>query len=317
MSTSPTNHGASVRARLLTRARANNENYNNLLQRYAAERFLYRLGVSSHRHEYVLKGAMLFGLWGGSVYRPTKDLDFTGYGASDADTLAENIREICAIEFVEDGVQFETGALRIAPIREDVEYGGVRITFVAMIGGARVPMQIDVGFANAIHPGATDSDYPQLLSTLPAAHIRAYPQEAVVAEKFHAMVVLGERNSRFKDFYDLYVLASRFEFDGELLAGAISSTFERRGTLIADTIPGALTARFYNDAARAARWLGYVARDKLPGAPSDFAQVGELLVSFIGPVHESLRRKAAAPNRWTYELRWPKPDADKDVENES
>lgn len=310
MSANAPDYGASVRARLLTQARQNNQDYNNLLQRYAAERFLYRLGVSPHRQNYVLKGAMLFGLWGGSEYRATKDLDFTGYGASDVDALTRDIRDICDVTCVEDGVLFDTSTLRISPIREEVMHGGVRITFLAQIGGARVSMQLDVGFADVIHPAATDSVYPPLLTSLPAASIRAYPREAVVAEKFHAMVVLGEQNTRFKDFYDVYVLASRFAFDGLHVAGALAATFERRDTPITDVIPGVLTARFYDDDVRTARWLAYVTRSKLPLAPTGFADVGILIRAFVAPIFTALSQARIPPGTWLRNGGWGKGGAD-------
>jgi len=224
-----TNVAASVRDRLLVRSRETGEDFQFLLQRYAAERFLYRLGLSQQRSQYVLKGAMLFALWGGPVYRPTHDLDFTGYGSSKAEDVLAAFREICAIEVADGGLIFETGATKAQPIRDETEYHGLRVTFQARLATARIPMQIDVGFGNAIEPPAGDVRYPTLLDA-PAPDIRAYPQEAVVAEKLHAIVTLGERTSRMKDFYDLHALAMQFSFEGEKLARAISATFARRRT---------------------------------------------------------------------------------------
>ena len=152
----PRNIAASVHARLLTRSRENREDFQFLLQRYAAERFLYRLGRSPHRDNYVLKGAMLFALWGGPGYRPTHDLDFTGYGSSEAGDVLAAFREVCATEAADDGLVFETDALTASPIRDESEYRGLRVTFRARLGAARIPMQIDVGFGNAIEPGAND-----------------------------------------------------------------------------------------------------------------------------------------------------------------
>lgn len=189
-------------------------------------------------------------------------------------------------------------------------HGGVRITFLVQIGGARVSMQLDVGFADVIYPDATDSVYPPLLPSLPAASIRAYPREAVVAEKFHAMVVLGEQNTRFKDFYDVYVLASRFEFDGLRVAGALAATFERRDTPITDVIPGVLTARFYDDDVRTARWLAYVTRSKLPLAPTGFADVGILIRAFIAPICTALSQAGIPPVAWLRNGGWGTGGAD-------
>lgn len=276
----PSNVAASVRQRLLNRSRETGEVFDFLLQRYAAERFLYRLGESPYRERYVLKGAMLFPLWGGSLYRPTHDLDFTGYGSSEIGDVVEVFRQLCTLDVENDGVVFHADTLTADPIREDTEYHGLRLKFVATLDSARVSMQIDVGFGNAIKPGAERVDYPTLLEA-PAPKICAYPPEAVVAEKLHAMVVLGERNSRFRDFYDLFILCSEFAFLGEPLSFAISATFERRQTEITSNIPSSLTARFYAEPSRAERWRAYAASRNLPGLPADFGRIGDRLVAFL------------------------------------
>ena len=276
----PANVAASVRERLLNRSRETGEVFDFLLQRYAAERLLYRLGQSPHRERYVLKGAMLLPLWGASIYRPTRDLDFTGYGSAEIDDVLEVFRSVCVLDVEDDGVLFQAETLTAAPIRDQSEYHGLRLKFVAMLAGARIPMQIDVGFGNAIEPGAESVEYPTLLGA-PAPAIRAYPPEAVVAEKLHAMVLLGERNSRLKDFYDLYVLCGQFVFLGEPLSAAIAATFERRRTKISGETPSALSARFYSDAARAERWRAYAAARGVASLPFAFEEIGDRLIAFL------------------------------------
>jgi len=293
----PRNVAASVRARLLNRSRETREDFQFLLQRYAGERFLYRLGESAHRNQYVLKGAMLFALWGGSLYRPTRDLDFTSYGSDDADRVLAALREVCTLSVADDGVTFDAVTLSAEPIRDDAEYNGLRVRFQATLDGARIPMQVDIGFGNAIEPAATEADYPTLLDA-PAPRIRAYPHEAVVAEKLHAMVVLGERNSRYNDFYDLHVLARQFPFDGATLARSIAATFDRRRTSIDTALPAALTPRFFADAARAEQWRAYLTRNALPGAPPDFGGVGEQLQAFLGPPWTALVAQTAFSRVW-------------------
>ncbi|MGE0229703.1 MAG: nucleotidyl transferase AbiEii/AbiGii toxin family protein [Dehalococcoidia bacterium] len=284
----PTNLPASIHRRLLNGAREREEDVQFVLQRYCAERFLYRVGESPHREDFVLKGAMLFALWGGSLYRPTRDLDFTGYGSDDLDAVLDRFRTICVQPVTDDGVTFDASTLTAEPIRDEVEYGGLRVVFDAWLGTAGpIRMQVDIGFGNAIVPGAVEAEYPTLLDA-PAPRIRTYPHEAVVAEKLHAMVVLGERNSRQKDFYDLYVLAQRFAFDGARLTKAIAATFERRRTPIDSTLPAALAPRFYADAQRATQWRAYLERNRLPGAPVDLAQAGEVLLGFLGPPWRAL-----------------------------
>jgi nucleotidyltransferase AbiEii toxin of type IV toxin-antitoxin system len=240
---------------------------------------------------------MLFALWGGAAYRPTRDLDLTGYGDSDPSSILAAFREICELPVADDGLIFDAATLVAEPIREGMEYGGLRVKFQARLGTARIQMQVDVGFGNAIQPPPQDVEYPRLLDA-PSPRIRAYPKEAVVAEKLHAMVVLGERNSRYKDFYDQYVLSSQFPFDGARLAGAFSATFERRRTRFEAAQPTALTPRFYSDVARAGQWRAYLRTRNLPGAPADFDAVGERLRAFTGPVWDALASSASFGSTW-------------------
>ncbi len=303
MTRNPRDLAASIHRRLLNGARERHEDPQFVLQRYAAERFLFRLGESRHRENFVLKGAMLFSLWGGSLYRPTRDLDFTGYGSDEVDELLGRVRDICSTQVPDDGITFDLSELRAEPIREEVEYGGLRIQFKARLGRAEVRMQIDVGFGNAIEPGPEEAEYPPLLDA-PAPRIRAYPTVAVVAEKLHAMTVLGERNSRYKDFYDLYVLTENIEFDARTLASSIRATFDRRRTTIDPTIPIALTSAFYADAHRSRQWRTYIERNSLPSVPSDFDQVGERLRRFLLPVWDGMGTRDALEGVWPPKGGW-------------
>jgi hypothetical protein len=276
-----------VHRRLLNHSRQAGEDFQFLLQRYAAERLLYRLGESAHRNRFVLKGAMLFALWGGSVYRPTRDLDFTGYGDSDAAAVVATFKQVCAVPAPDDGLVFDPTKITTEPIRDQAEYDGLRVRLRAMLGSARIEMRVDIGFGDAIEPAATDVRYPTLLDA-PAPNIRAYPQEAMIAEKLHTLVVLGERTSRMNDLYDLYTLAAQFPFDGGKLTRAIDATFERRRTKFDPALPTGLTPRFFADEARAVQWRGYLDRNNLPGAPRDFTQTGERIQAFLGPVWNAL-----------------------------
>ena len=291
------NVGASVRTRLLQRSRETGDDFQRLLQRYGAERFLHRLGESPCRERLVLKGGMLLALWGEAIYRPTRDLDFTGYGSSLPNDVRSAICDVCAVPVADDGIVFNCEALTIEPIRGQDEYDGLRAGFGATLDGAQIRMRVDIGFGNAIQPPPIDAHYPVLLGA-PPPRIRVYPREAVVAEKLHAMVNYGERNSRFKDFYDLHALAQHFEFDGECLVHAIGATFERRRTPIPQEPPVALTPRFYADVVRAERWETYRNRNELPAAPQDFAVVGERLRSFFGEPWEAMARRAAFTGSW-------------------
>ena len=291
------NVGASVRARLLERSQKTGERFQFLLQRYGAERFLHRLGESAYRERFVLKGAMLLAFWGEALYRPTRDLDLAGYGSPSPDDLRVALRDICKVPVVDDGIVFNGEALTITHIRTNDDYEALRARFEATLDGARIRMQIDIGFGDAIHPQPIDAEYPVLLDA-PRPRIRAYPRESVVAEKLHAMVAQGERNSRYKDFYDLHALAQHFDFDGESLGRAISATFEQRRTPVSRVLPVALTPPFYADAGRAERWARYRSRNTLLGAPSDFATVGNRLRSFLVEPWEALARGVVSTAAW-------------------
>jgi hypothetical protein len=281
MSRKPRSIGASVRARLLDRARAERSDFQILLTRYALERLLYRLSVSPHRERFILKRAMLFVTWVADPFRPTRDLDLLGHGDSDAVSIAETFRAICAQPVADDGVTFEIAALTAAPIREEVEYGGVRVRTTATIAGARIPIQIDIGFGDAVTPGAVEIDYPALLDA-PAPHLRAYPVETVVAEKFEAMVTLGIANSRLKDFYDLWLIAQTFEFWRSTLIEAVRRTFERRETALPAGLPIGLSDEF--TAAWSAQWQAFLRRDRMAAAPETFAAVIGDLRQFLLPL---------------------------------
>ena len=275
------NIGASVRDRLLDRARVERSDFQILLTRYALERLLYRLSVSPDRDRFILKGAMLFVTWVADPFRPTRDLDLLGSGDNGAEAIAETFRVICAQPVADDGVIFDVAALEAAPIREELEYGGVRVRTTATIAGARIPIQVDIGFGDAITPAPVEIDYPALLDA-PAPHLRAYPVETVVAEKFEALVTLGMANSRLKDFYDLWLIAQTFEFRQSVLVDAVRRTFERRGTALPAATPAGLTNEFA--AARAAQWQTFLAREHMAAAPDSFTTVIVDLERFLMPL---------------------------------
>lgn len=149
----------------------------------------------------------------------------------------------------EDGLEFDPTSVRGEEIRSPDEYDGVRIKLVGRLAGARIPLQVDIGFGDAVVPAPETIEYPSLLD-LPAPRLRAYPREVVVAEKLQALVELGIANTRMKDFYDLWMLAGLFEFEGDRLARAIAATFERRRTPIPAEAPLALTSEFHADASK-------------------------------------------------------------------
>jgi hypothetical protein len=249
--------GASVRGRLRRLARASGESFAHVLLRYANERLLYRLASSSHGPRFVLKGAALFTLWTGKPHRATRDLDLLGYGPSDVGDMRAVFEDVLSPGGIDDGVRFDAKNLVVAPIREDQEYGGVRVELVAWITTAQVRLQVDVGVGDAITPEASLMEFPVILD-FPAPRLRAYPRETVVAEKVEAMVQLGMANSRMKDFYDVALLARTFDFEGELLTRAMVATFERRKTAVPNVPPVAFTEAFATDPTKRVQWSGFV-----------------------------------------------------------
>ena len=237
------NVSASVRQRLLNLATERKEDFGLVLTRYGLERFLYRLSISPHRDAFVLKGALLLQLWTAETYRPTRDLDLLGRGPSDIN-FRKVFSEVCTQNVVDDGLTFLPDTIRVGRIRDEEAYEGVRVRMEARLGNVRVPLQIDVGLGDTIVPASEEVEYPTLLK-FPAPKLHAYSKESVVAEKFEAMVKLGVANSRMKDFYDLWVLAQRFEFESSTLAAAIQATFKTRRTTLPRSSPLALRAAFY------------------------------------------------------------------------
>lgn len=279
MTKPPRDIGASVRTRLMNLARQRGQVFDLLLTRYTLERLLYRLSISEHRNRFVLKGAMLVTTWFDDPHRPTRDLDLLGFGESSAESMLAVWTEICATP-ADDGITFDGDGLRATPIREDMEYGGIRLRTTATIARARIYVTVDIGFGDAVEPGPEEIHLPVLLD-LPAPHLRAYARETVIAEKFHAMVTLGRANSRMKDFYDVWMLSKTYEFNRERLAQAIAATFTRRGTDIPQSLPDAFTPEFFRDPSKLQQWTAFV-RD-LSAEPPSFEMVMSEVATFIGP----------------------------------
>jgi hypothetical protein len=269
-----------------------------VLTRYVIERLLYRLSRSEHASQFVLKGAMLFRLWADQPHRPTRDLDLLGKGEPSPELLAQVFRDVCGVSVEDDGLTFDPDSVTAGRIREDQEYEGVRVECRAHLGQARINLQVDVGFGDAVSPRPSEITYPVLLD-FPAPVLRAYPRQAVVAEKFQAMVALGLGNSRMKDFFDLWVLARGFAFDGPSLAGAIRATFRRRRTILPAEPPLALTPAFGTDAAKTRQWAAFLKRSKLDASGAGLEEVCAFLNGFLMPPTLAL----AAGEEWTKD--WP------------
>ena len=294
----PRNVPASVRTRLTEFARKRGEEFQLVLTRYAIERFLYRLSVSPHGDSFVLKGAMLFQLWAAEPHRATKDVDLLGTGESSVERLADIVRAVCAVAVADDGLDFDPAAISASRIKEDQEYEGVRVNCPVRLGQARVTLQIDVGFGDAITPPPIRVDYPTILD-FPPPVLKAYPKETVVAEKFQAMVALGMTNSRMKDFFDLWVLSRDFAFDGSTLTNAMAVTFRRRRSQPPMEPPLALTGEFGTDPTKVKQWEAFVRKGRLKTDSTKLESVIAFLETFLLPPSRSAAVGEAFTATWS------------------
>lgn len=274
------NRAASIRARLKQHPETSKQDFNLTLTQYGLERLLYRLSVSEHAPNFLLKGALLFQLWYGQSHRPTRDADLLGFGPDDVPTLIGVFRSICSIA-VDDGILFDPESVAGTEIRKDTGYGGVRVDLRATLDGARLALQVDIGFGDAVTPEAQPITYPTLLTDVPAPTLRAYPKATVVAEKLHAVTVLGMTNTRMKDFFDLWVLLQDTTLDDAELQRAIAATFTRRQTAVPGTEPIGLSDAFAEDPTKQVQWRAFLKKNRLQAMN---------LIEVISYVRERTRR---------------------------
>ena len=298
------NPAASIHARLAQRRTKTGEDYNVLLVRFTLERLLYRLSRSSHREQFVLKGAMLFALWEPEMHRATRDLDLLGFGQSTPERLADIFRELCNLEVEADGVVFDPRSVACEDIRAQDEYAGIRVKLRATVGKAVVPLQVDVGFGDALPVAPEEITFPVMLG-MAAPKLRAYSRETVVAEKLEAIVKLGMLNSRFKDYFDLHYLAQKFPFDGVLLAKSIAGTFARRSTAFPAGLPAGLTPMFGTDPAKVHGWQAFWRKTGPKAAAPTLEAVIQLLIEFLEPPLDAAAKGKPLTATWKSK-RWQK-----------
>jgi predicted nucleotidyltransferase component of viral defense system len=279
MAKAPTNMAKSVKDRLLNIARKEGRAFDILLVRFALERLLYRLSISAHRDRFVLKGGMLVTVWVADDNRVTRDADFLGHGDADPDRLIADFGEIMAIES-DDGLAFDIDALAATVIREEMEYGGIRIKTAAYLERTRIPVTIDIGFGDAMADATQRLDYPTLLD-FPAPQVRSYPPATVIAEKFQAMVALGVLNGRMKDYYDLWAIPRAIDISADDLDAAIRATFERRRTRIPKERPPGLSAEMFGDEGKQRQWRAYAASLELDAVSLE--SIIEKVWELVGP----------------------------------
>ena len=259
------NLAASIRQRLLNRARQEQETFDAVLNRFGRERLLYRIGISKYRDQFLLKGAMLFALWYDMPHRPTRDMDLLGFGAGELFVLERVFREITQ-QLVEDGLRFSE-TVKAEEIRKEANDAGARVTLLANLEQARIPLQVDIGFGDLVTPAAEQIDYPVLLEDLNPPRLGAYPVYTVIAEKLQAIVSLGMVNSRLKDYFDLQVLLEREQLDELVLAEAVRRTFAVRSTPLPQQVPMGLSSEFGDDLGKQDQWRAFLRRNEVAEVP--------------------------------------------------
>jgi len=287
---------ASVHQRLLNKSRQTGRPFNELLQYYAMERFLYRLSKSAFSDRFILKGALMLTVWKAPVSRPTRDMDFLGKIDNDIAVIVRAVRDVCLEEVEPDGLEFNPETLEAERIAEDADYEGVRVRFQGNLGSARITMQFDVGFGDKVIPRARKVRYPTIIE-MPQPVLTGYSMESTIAEKFEAMVKLGPLNSRMKDFFDIWLLSRLYKFTGDTLVSAISSTFKTRGTDISQ-YSSVFSAEFMADESKAKQWHAFLRRTAIEAAPSTFSAVVGQISIFLGPPTEAVANGTAFSRGW-------------------
>lgn len=278
------NISASVRERLLNLAKKTKQDFNLLVTKYCIERLMYRPSISEYAKYFLLKGALLFDLWFDISYRSTRDADFLGLGSSDLSVIEDIFKKICNIKS-EDGVIFKSETVKVKVIREEANYPGLRVTFLAMIENMRCSIQVDIGFGDIVTPNPEDIEYPTILNEFAAPRLRAYPCYTVVAEKLETLTKLGIANSRMKDYFDLWVLSRHINFEGNILCNSIHATFTRRKTKIPYELPFGLTEAFAQDVQKQTQWSAFLRKNSLESL--SLKDLVHFLSDFLQPVIQS------------------------------
>lgn len=295
--TAATGLAVSVQTRLVRHAKTIAMDPNLVLTRFAVERFLYRLSCSPHADRFVLKGALLMLVWLGETIRPTRDADLLGFGELSQQTLTQILTDVCNTDVEPDGLEYLPSSIRVAQIRPEDDYGGLRATLQARLGKARLRVQVDVGLGDVVTPEPEWLEYPGILD-LPRARLRAYSPETVIAEKLHAMVLHGEANSRMRDFFDIYALSQEMRFDAALLTRAVRATFERRRTPVPASPPLAVTPEFSAIRGKQAQWQGFLRKNGLDSVPAELSETVACIATFLDPVITAARENLLPKVTW-------------------
>lgn len=294
---------ASVRAQLQNKAEEANRPFAEVLQYYGMERFLYRFSRSKYADKFILKGALMFTVWQVPERRTTLDIDFSARLDNQLASIEKVIKDVCKVPVVPDGLTFDPETVRGQKIKEDADYEGVRVKFRGFLERTRVSMQIDVAFDDIIYPKPKTIDYPVILD-LPKPHLKGYPAESVVSEKFEAMVKLGLLNSRMKDFYDIWLMMGQFDFNGSGLIEALKGTFSHRETPLPEHEPLFAEEIYDKESDRQALWNTFLKRGDIKHAPKELSIAAKAIEGFlVEPLNalskgRKFNRKWKAPGLW-------------------
>ncbi|OXU14652.1 nucleotidyl transferase AbiEii/AbiGii toxin family protein [Sedimentisphaera salicampi] len=294
------NVAASIRQRLLNKAKESSRPFNELLQYYALERFLYRLSISKYADNFILKGALLFAVWRQSQIRSTADIDLLGKISNEPEAIINVFQDICKVKVENDGVRFDDSSVTAEQITVDADYQGVRVQLFGYLGTARIRVQVDIGFSDVITPAPERYNYPSILD-LSEPKLNCYNKETMIAEKLQAMTKLDILNSRMKDIYDIWILSRRFEFDGAYLQKSIINTFKQRETEATENV-AIFTERYSQNEEKLQQWRGFVRKSKVSDVPKDLSHIAGEIKIFIQPVLVSIINNVDYKKTWNPEL---------------
>lgn len=287
----------SVRARLQDKAKEAAQPFSEILQYYGMERFLYRFSCTKYADKFILKGALMFTVWQVPQRRTTLDIDFSARYDNQIATIEKVIKDVCKVLVTPDGLVFDSQTVKGQKIKEDADYEGVRVKFRGFLERSRIPMQIDVGFGDIIYPKPKVIDYPVILD-FPKPHLKGYPAESVVSEKFEAMVKLGLLNSRMKDFYDIWLMMRQFDFDGLKLAEALKRTFEHRKTSLPEHKPLFAEEIYDEKSDRQTLWKTFLRKGDIKHAPEKLSTTAREIENFLVKPLDAIRKSQEFNKEW-------------------
>lgn len=288
----------SIKAKLKKQAIEHNRILQDELVMYGLERTIYRISISQYVNNFTLKGGIfLYGLFEGDFARATADIDLLAQmTGNEVENMQMIFTKIFRIES-DDALRYDVSALNVHTITEFKEYHGVNVSIIAYLDRTQIPISIDIGFGDIVIPDRVLMDFPSILD-MDIPRIYAYSLPSVVAEKFEAIVSLGYANSRYKDFYDIYVLAIKYDFDGTELKTAVTETFKHRNTALEDIV--AFEAEFAKDSLRQSRWNAFIKKKKAM-IKVNFPEAADTIRKLLVPIVDAIHKEQSFTATWRHE----------------